>query len=53
MSNLNIGTSFETPTKLEYEIDVNTDISAGQSVSAANGNPDGGKFRYDLPQNST
>jgi len=49
MSNLNIGTSFETPTKLEYEIDVNTDISAGQSVSAANGNPDGGKFRYDLP----
>ncbi len=52
--NVNIGISFESPTMLEYTVDVKTDLSnpvAGvmPKVSAANGNTDGGKFRFDLP----
>ncbi|HPR38717.1 MAG TPA: hypothetical protein PLT13_14060 [Spirochaetota bacterium] len=47
--NLNIGISLESPTKLEYTVDVKTDLSYQQRVSKANGNTDGGKFRFDLP----
>lgn len=46
---LNIGVSFESPTKLEYEIDIKKDLSTDEVVSKIGGNPDGGKFRYDLP----
>lgn len=48
-SKLNIGLSFEAPTKLEYEVNIKTDLSNGQIVSKAGGKPDGAKYRYDLP----
>jgi long-chain fatty acid transport protein len=46
---LNVGFSFEAPTKLEYEIDIKKDLSVNHIVSAAGGKPDGGKYRFDLP----
>jgi long-chain fatty acid transport protein len=49
VNDLNIGLSFEAPTKMDYEVDIKTDLSTGQAVSKLGGKPDGAKYRFDLP----
>lgn len=46
---LNLAATFESLTKLDYRVDVDTDNSAASTLSTLFGYTDGKKYRFDLP----